>query len=63
MARRGIPRLILLNLQAAANTLSSRNRYSGESGQGTQFCDLRYCPCGPMLFRRSPRSRDRMWHE
>jgi hypothetical protein len=34
----------------AVNTVSSRNRYSGESGQCAQFCDLRYRPCGPTLF-------------
>ncbi len=55
----GTSRLIAV----AANTVSSRNRYSGESGQCAQFCDLRYCPCGPTLFRRSPPSRDRMRHE
>ena len=63
MAHRGHCTLDFANLQSAANTVSSRNRYSGESGQGTQLCDLRYFPCAPMLFRRSPRSRDRMWHE
>ena len=50
-------------IASSAKTLSSRNRYSGESGQDAQLCDLRYCSGGLRPSRRSPRRRDRMRHE